>query len=84
MSPDFIPRSDKSCHAKIGPSQNWSHQARRQGGFRVARKPHTRRGSPLDAREPPNRQHVKYAHALVPRDLELFGYNTKKKQLKKH
>ena len=25
MSPDFIPRSGKSCHAKIGPSQNWSH-----------------------------------------------------------
>ena len=35
-----------------------------------------RRGSPLSAVEPPNRQNVKYAHALDPRALELFSYNT--------
>ena len=51
-------------------------QARSQGGFRVARKPHTRCGRSLTAREPPDRQHVKYAHVFDPRALELFGYNT--------
>ena len=42
-------------------------QVRSQGGFRVAQKPHTWHGSLLAAREPPNLQHVKYAHALDPR-----------------
>ena len=51
-------------------------QPRNQGGFYIARKPHTLHGSPLAARELPNRQYVKYAHALDPRVLELLGYIT--------